>query len=123
VRACGGLLLKDWLKNEAALAGSMRGDVVEKYLSGNLWLRVCADLANGAKHSILDDRRRFDGSHLPETTLVLNLGFGIPIFPVKPALTIPLPPDGRIGAQRFVESCVRAWDEFLRTHGLLAGDD
>jgi hypothetical protein len=110
--------LKDWLKNDAS--AEVDEKVVEQYVNGNLWLGLCADLANGAKHLKLRDRsRRFEGTHHPETTLVLDLGLGISLLPVKPALTIPLPPGERVTALRFVESCVDAWDEFLRTHGLL----
>jgi hypothetical protein len=113
--------LKDWLQNDAAVSARSKGEVV-KYVNGNLRLRLCADLANGAKHLVLDDRRRFDTSHRPETTLVLDLGFGISMFPVKPALTIPLPAgdqEERVSALGFAESCVGAWDEFLKASLLL----
>src|SRR5215471_14900548 len=50
--------LKDWLKADAAVDESVRGKV-EQYVAGNLWLGLCADLANGSKHMVLD-RPRFD---------------------------------------------------------------
>jgi hypothetical protein len=108
--------LKDWLKADSAVSDEIRGGV-EAFVNGNLWLRLCADLANGAKHLKLDRNARFDTPARVERTLVLDLGFGVAKLPVKTAVTIPVP--GKpLDPLRVARSCVQAWDNFLAERGL-----
>jgi len=41
--------LKDWLRADSSVGDGIR-DAVAGFVDRNLWLRLCADLANGSKH-------------------------------------------------------------------------
>ena len=107
---------KDWLrKDKKGVPGKVRRKVEGKVRS-NLWLRLCADLANASKHMDLNETRRFKEDSKVEAMLVLNLSHIAPL-PVRSVLVV------RVGARRYpidqvVEGSVNAWKDFLRTHGL-----
>lgn len=103
--------LKDWLKHDSIIPQEVR-DKVERYLTGNMWLRLCADLANGSKHMVLDDRRRFDEDSKAESLLIPP-----PLMPVGAVLVVRLG-ETRYPVDRVVERCVDAWKVFLADHGL-----
>src|SRR5262245_63804391 len=82
--------LKDWLQADTTLPreirevrkrGKERSTVVEDYLEGNLWLRLCADLANGSKHMVLTKRKRFtDASSVQAVRVFSTRGFQASAF-------------------------------------------
>jgi len=91
--------LKDWLCADGS-TGLTRGEV-EGYVEGNLWLRLCADLANVAKHGMVSSRPHYEGQPRADIT-----GVVIP---------------GTAHDHRHVVSrCMRQWEEFLTDRGLLA---
>jgi hypothetical protein len=106
--------LKDWLKADPSVSLAIRNNV-ERFVNGNLWLRLCADLANGSKHLKLKDAR-FDTPARIEKILVLDL-FGLPLLGVKGALTIPLSEDTH-SVPYVVQRCMSVWDSYLAEHGL-----
>lgn len=104
--------LKDWLqKDKKGVPGKVRKKVEGK-VKGNMWLRLCADLANGSKHMVLNETRRFK-----EDSRVEPLAIPPSLMPLGSVLVV------RLGARRYpidqvVEGSVNAWKDFLRTHGL-----
>jgi hypothetical protein len=108
--------LKDWLQADTAIPQEVR-DAVEPYVEGNLWLRLCADLANGSKHMIVDRNPRFDHPARVEKIGVLDLGFGISAMPVKPAAVIVIGSDS-YSPQHVADRCVAQWNVFLAQDGL-----
>lgn len=106
--------LKDWLKADAAVRRETR-DQVERYVAGNLWLCLCADLANGSKHMILD-RARFDHSARVEKIGVLDLS-PLAVMPVKPGAVIQIG-DDRYSPRHVADRCVAQWNTFLLEHDL-----
>jgi hypothetical protein len=48
---------KDYLKKRAEAVGK-KGSTIEEYVNQNIYLAVCADLANGLKHGGLDKTRK-----------------------------------------------------------------
>jgi hypothetical protein len=108
--------LKDWLKADLGVSSTIRGEV-ETFVNGNLWLRLCADLANGAKHLKLDQRARYDVQARVERTSILNTDFLMAPFPIATVLVVMLggqPHDPR----RVARSCMNAWNTFLADRGL-----
>jgi hypothetical protein len=99
--------LKDWLQADSSVDSKITGQV-ETFVASNLWLRLCADLANGSKHPQVDRSPRYDSqARVAKTTsqdrVVVTLGRSIwPAFDV-------------------VKKFVAAWDTFLTEHGLLPG--
>ncbi|MGI3202496.1 hypothetical protein ACRJ4W_37290 [Streptomyces sp. GLT-R25] len=71
--------LKDWLTNDQA-SGVLTADVHD-LLDGSPTLKLCADLANGAKHFKLDPTRRTQtGDHsttIAENDVVVFVGTGV----------------------------------------------
>lgn len=103
--------LKDWLDADKKVPREIR-DKVEDYLESDLWLRLCADLANGSKHMVLNKSRRFKEDSRVEPLLVPPS-----LLPVGAVLVV------RVGTRRYpidqvVEGSVNAWKDFLREHGL-----
>jgi hypothetical protein len=98
--------LKDWLQEDPAVDTKIRGEV-EGFLASNLWLRLCADLANGSKHLDVNKTPRYD---LP-ARLEKRTGKGSIVVVTQgknewPALVI-------------AKKCARAWQPFLVGHALI----
>jgi len=108
--------LKDWLQEDSGVPATTR-DQAERYVKGNLWLRLCADLANGSKHMILDERRRYDDSARVEITGALDLTMLRPM-PLYPVAVVQLGAETH-DARKVADRCVAQCETFLRDHSLL----
>jgi hypothetical protein len=112
--------LKDWLKADLPADASVGPDDVEGFVNGPLWLRLCADIANGSKHFRLTRRVRFDAdARLERAEAAFDPGaFDPGAFQTKDMIVVPA--GGTAWeAMRVANGCVAAWKEFLGKHRLL----
>ena len=108
--------LKDWLTNDQA--SGVLPDEVHDLIDGSPTLKLCADLANGAKHFKLDPQRRAQtGDHsttIAENDVLVLVGAGASAHRFRAASG---------GTTRDVlevaEEAVNEWRAFLSAHGLL----
>ena len=109
--------LKDWLKADRSVDAVVR-KAAEDFVNANVFLKLCADLANGSKHMVLDRFVRV------ERGLVLASGPEVSTYSRQCIDSVPTidTADGRVlfPAGLVAGMCVDAWDEFLGRHGMLA---
>jgi len=99
--------LKDWLKADSYLDSEIT-DQVETYVATNLWLGLCADLANASKHAQVNRTPRYDSMArvLKDT------------FHDRIVVTL----NGQTWfATDVAKKFLAAWDTFLTLRGLLPG--
>jgi len=113
--------LKDWLKQDSAIDRRIGADV-EAFVSDVLWLRICADIANGSKHLRLDKPARIDAEARVEQTTVTfdTAGFSPEAFLSRDFVIVPVAGTAWI-ALEIARNAVAAWDRFLGERGLLPG--
>jgi len=111
--------LKDWLQADLSVDAQIRNRV-EEFVSGNLWLGLCADLANGSKHLILDRTPRFEPQvHMEIRTLEFDTaGFSPEAFLEQKVMVIPVNGQDLL-ALRAAQRIVATWHSFLTECGLL----
>ncbi len=100
--------LADWIENDDTLSESAREGAMY-YARHNPVLRICADIANRSKHSLLD-RRTYTGD--PDTGLGSNdvnvkLGEGVSYYFVMKSNDTPLP------ALQLARDCIEAWKVYF----------
>ncbi len=114
--------LKDWLRADSSVGDGIRDDVAG-FVDCNLWLRLCADLANGSKHLKLDRYARFDSpARLEKVAAAFDAAFSSKGFESQDAFVIPVA-GTLLDALRVTQRCMSAWDHFLTERGLLADRD
>ena len=95
--------LKDWLQADPSIDKQIR-DRVERFVEGNLWLRLVADLANGSKHLQVDRKPRYDSPALlnkAQSEIIVTHG------------------SHSYAALKVADRSVAQWDIFLEECGLL----
>jgi hypothetical protein len=109
--------LKNWLKADLPADSGIEADV-EAFVNGRLWLRLCADIANGSKHYRLT-RHRLDAEARVEKAEVAfePTGFG-PGFQTDEMIVVPAGGTAW-DAMTVANGCVSAWKQFLGEKGLL----
>ena len=114
--------LKDWLKADNSVDPAI-GDAAEALFDKNMgwrWLQVCADLANGSKHLVIDRGVRLD----PMTRLATVPGafdpgaFDAVAFQTQAAIVV-YADGGTWNALELANVCGRVWDNFLGNWELL----
>ena len=92
---------------------------MKRYLEGNLWLRLCADLANGSKHMVVTETPRFDNPSRVEVGPAAfdPRAFSGSAFSVTPSLLV-VTGKSRQPVSRVAARSVDAWNVFLAKHGL-----
>lgn len=110
--------LKDWLKADETLQRTL-GEAAEAHVNSHPALGVCADVANGAKHLVVSRRPRVDANarlEKGEARLTDPRGESAEErFDV-----VYLHADGHSQLALLIAAdCVRMWNEFLVTWGLL----
>ena len=108
--------LKDWLTNDQA--SGVLPDEVHDLIDGSPTLKLCADLANGAKHFKLDPQRRAQtGDHsttIAENDVLVFVGTGTSAHRFRAASG---------GTTRDVlevaEEAVNEWRDFLSARDLI----
>ena len=110
--------LKDWLKADAALNPKI-GEAAESLVNRDPWLRLCADVANGAKHLVVSRTPRVDPTARLERGEVL---VAPPNAPEKGERldAVMLHADGKLAIAIMVAAdCLREWNNFLAAWGLV----
>jgi len=122
--------LKDWLKNDKAIGRKRARQQIKKevegYVSDTLYLKICADVANGSKHLQLDPERPPSRTGDPNTGITgqsvtvraAAVGSGGEPEPAIHSWEIEsngVPYDALDTASKIVE----AWDAWLGEHRLL----
>jgi hypothetical protein len=111
--------LRDWLQADETLDKAV-GRVAEKIVNRILWLKLCADIANGSKHLKIDKHVRFDAA---SQVLKVEAAFQPDAFQPDAFQTAPeviVYADGGVWSARTVaDNCVATWDMFLKERGLL----
>lgn len=113
--------LRDWLKQDSGLDKKIGADA-QAFVNNNRWLRICADIANGAKHLRRNRPARIDaGARVEKTTLTFpTAGFSPEAFLSRDFIVVPA--DGTMWiALGIAKNAVAAWDNFLGERGLLPG--
>ena len=109
--------LKDWLKADPSIDAVVRKRA-EDLVNANVFLKLCADLANGSKHMVLGGFVRVAPG------LVLASGPQVSTYSRKYGDSFPTldTADGRVLFPAFLVAgkCVDVWDEFLGRYGMLA---
>lgn len=100
--------LKDWLKNDQSLSVDS-----EAAVNASRPLEVCADLANGGKHMVLDRRQR-GGAELIGQDVHITIGVGS-----SHNWRIEADDGTTWDADKLADDVVAAWDAFLKANGLL----
>ena len=111
--------LKDWLKGDKTLDSGV-GDRAETLISKPS-MRICADIANGSKHLVLNRRVRFAAdTHLEAVPASFqDDAFQADAFQVGAVVIVAV---GQTwGALRVADQCVQYWDKFLAQEGLTKG--
>ncbi len=108
--------LKDWLKKDRALDRAI-GNAAESLVSSDDWLKLCADVANGAKHLVLDSPRVASGLQVDKmelTTLIdpANAEWEAAREPQVQLVPVIRTVDGQpvAPALHAADECVRAWE-------------
>ncbi len=111
--------LKDWLKNDPAVDADIR-QVVEAFLATRtVALRLCADVANGSKHFVIDKYVRHSPDARVERLLAdSDISLDLPVSPDQDMLII-YADDVAWPALWVANRCVQVWEEFLVKKGLL----
>jgi hypothetical protein len=104
--------LKDWLQKDAIVPQDVRNHV-ETFVEGSKALRICADVANGVKHLRADRRHRVD----PDSRLSA-ITAGPDATDIGDRIVVVVDRAYRDAAE-VADSCIAAWEGFLRGHGLL----
>jgi hypothetical protein len=105
--------LKDWLQNDPASASAASD--VERFVNGSVALSICADLANGSKHLVLDRPRVGTGAKFGARLFKLNLG-GVPRISAEYAVEA----NGKkYDAFKLAKECIAEWTGYLQSKGLL----
>jgi len=102
--------LKDWIKNDPAVAQPAR-DAVEDYVTGSRPLRLSADLCNALKHLKVTSSRSGESPSFGPKHFSLHLGGGVPAtislrYEVVTA-------NGTEDVFSLAAQSVGAWDEFI----------
>ena len=115
--------LKDWIKRDFELEKThhdymefkqLQADV-EKFISENECLSLCADLCNGAKHCSVDENRlRFPESVLVHSEVHIDESRSNKI--VKRKWTIRSESGNEYDAFEIATDCVSKWSEFFASH-------
>jgi hypothetical protein len=110
--------LKDWIKNDS----TVQTGNVETFVSGEVPLRLCADLCNGTKHLQLTKARTGDPStaFTSQSVTVRPAAAGTG-EPPRPALHYWGVGSGgqQYDAATLAGEVVRTWKQWLRREGLL----
>jgi hypothetical protein len=103
--------LKDWIKNDPAVAQARDG--VEAYVTGSRPLRLAADLCNALKHLNVTRSRSGESPSFGPKHFSLHLGDGVP-----PTISLKyevVTANGTEEAFSLASQSVRAWDVFIQT--------
>lgn len=105
--------LKDWLGNDSAInVTKADGDAL---ISSSQALRVCADIANGAKHLVLTSSRTGDAAtSITRNDAIVFVGTGTTAYTFVVASG-----SKELDVLSVGEQAVADWETFLRTRGLL----
>ena len=101
--------LKDWIKNDSAVAAA--GLKVEAMINDNYDLKLCADICNAHKHLKLTSSRSKQNPTFGPRHFKVHVG-----PTVGPRIQVSYVVDTSAGprdAFAIAESCVRAWDNFI----------
>jgi hypothetical protein len=102
--------LKDWIKNDDELPSSVR-DRVENEVAAHRSLRISADLANGWKHLVFDERHPpREGADVTSKSVVMSLETGR----ADVSHTITLDDGSVLSAQDLARDACNEWDAVLR---------
>lgn len=123
--------LKDWIANDPIpQEEGVHGQDVEDFITDSENLSLCADLCNGTKHFVLDEKRRRPRTGDPLTTIVSQhtavfpapIGAGDPWRPPQHAWEIVS--GGRThDAVYLAGQIVREWSNWLLSNGLITQVD
>jgi hypothetical protein len=104
--------LKDWIKNDK---GSGIGTRIEDEVKGHPPLMVVADLANACKHL---ERKKPDrtGAYVTGNNLTVHLGQDRGIDLVH---YVTMSDGQKVTAQKLIGEVIAAWDQILRSLGLI----
>jgi len=111
--------LKDWLKNDPSLDRGI-GHSAEVFIeTRTVALQLCADVANGSKHFVIDKHVRHSSDARVERLMAdADPPLDLPLDP-KQEMTI-IYADGVAWPALWVANrCVQVWEEFLVKKGLL----
>ncbi len=106
--------LKDWIRNDKTLG--IKG-AIEKDAAAYESLRIVGDLATACKH-LERDREPREGAYVTSTDVTVHLGQ--PGRPAEIATTVTLSNGARHSAKDISAAAVTAWDEILRSRGLIS---
>jgi|SRR5262245_2086512 len=111
--------LKDWLKADPAVDPAL-GAEAERYVQNHVVaLRLCADLANGSKHFIIDKYVRHSADARVER-LIADSDLPVDDLPPDANDMIIVFANGVAWPAFWVaKRCVEAWERFLQKKGLL----
>lgn len=108
--------VKDWIQQDTGVAQSIRCSV-EGYIKQNRSLKLCGDICNALKHLVLT-RKPKSG----EEPVFGKKQYGLHLGPEPATITLKYEvntTNGPLDAFQLSTDCVKAWDTFLQSNGLL----
>jgi len=112
--------LKDWLKNDATVPRSVRSKV-EAYIRKSRPLCTCGDIANGSKHLEREPGKAWvdPAARLSVAPPAFQPGvFQKDAFQTEAQVIVKVS-SKRHNALKVANECVREWETFLRSKGLI----
>ena len=110
--------LKDWLKSDPGSKVSSAD--VESFVNASGNLRLCADLANGAKHLLLTNPRVDAKAGVTRRLFKVGLYAGGDPQPTDIAVEYTIEAAGeKYDAFKLATDCLAEWNEYLGSKGLL----
>lgn len=110
--------LRDWLKNDGAVSEKS----LRSFMSGNIEMAVCRDIANGTKHfrinrPSVDALPSIGREYHPPDSIGKRAGTTESYFVILEDRTSHA--EVRFDLQDLADKCVNSWQTLLRTEGLL----
>ena len=108
----------DWIKNDEAIHGNIRGAVKDMY--GNEYISVCRDIANASKHYKLKNYSNRKTKSAKSVQGPYGTGrYGKGVFGIgEEQITIECSDDREYDALEFARAILKTWEDFFKKHKL-----
>ena len=110
--------LKDWIKNDDAAAPETVRREVESFVNDSPTLALSGDITNGFKHLRRDRPARVDAAARVSAIVNPSLGEFV-LGESRLGGIVVLGDQGRQDAKQVADRCLKEWNDFLRSKGLV----
>jgi hypothetical protein len=112
--------LKDWIKNDDAVPETVRREV-ESFVNHSPTLALLSDITNGFKHLKRDRPARVDAA--ARVSAIVNPSLGAFVLgESRLGGIVVLGDQGRQDAKQVADRCLKDWNDFLQSKGLVTNN-